>query len=100
MTAYHPLWKRSRQELLREFIELGFNATIVVVQANKLGPEWLGKPINNQTIKDLEKTGIDASGELGEYHTVVTGGPLFNSNLTLRKKEILENKGYWFLITE
>ena len=100
METCHPLWKRSRQELLREFIDLGFKATIVVTKADKLGPKWLGRTIDMQTIKDLEKAGVDICGELGEYHTVVTGGPLFKSDLVLRKKEISQNNGHWFLITE
>lgn len=40
----------------------------------------------------MEAAGIDACGELGEYHTVVTGGPLFVSwrDLGVRGRKILE----------
>jgi uncharacterized protein (TIGR00290 family) len=100
MGAYHPLWQRSRKELLKEFMDLGFKAIIVVTQADKLGPEWLGKVIDDLSIKELEKTGIDICGELGEYHTVVIGVPLFKSELTIHKKEVIRHEGHWFLKIE
>ena len=97
MGTYHPLWKRQRKDILKEFIGLGFKSTIVVTQADKLGSEWLGRQIDAQTIEDLEKTGIDVCGELGEYHTAVTGGPIFNSELVLETEEAILHDGHWFL---
>jgi len=94
---YHPLWKRPRRELLREFIQLQFKASIVVTNASRLGPQWLGKVIDERTLRDLERSGVDASGELGEYHTVVTGGPVFKSAIRLEEGEKVFHDGYWFL---
>jgi len=99
-TPIHTLWKRERQELLYEFISLGFKATIVVLKDDKLGKEFLGKTINRETIVELEKAGVDASGELGEYHTVVTAGPMFSSDISFEVKRKVRHKGYWFLETE
>ena len=93
----HPLWKRPRHELLEEFVDLQFKARIVVTKADKLGSEWLGRIIDHDTIGKLEKAGIDASGELGEYHTVVTDGPIFQSETLLRTQETVLHDGYWFL---
>ena len=97
LRAYHPLWKRPRHELLQELIELQFKAIIVVTHADKLGPEWLGKTIDADTIKELEEIGIDPSGEEGEYHTVVTRGPIFRSEIALNTRSPLLHDGYWFL---
>ena len=97
MGVFHPLWQCSRQELLREFIDLGFKAMIVVTQADKLGPEWLGRTIDGPVMRELAQTGIDICGELGEYHTLVTGGPLFKAELTFTRKEVVRDGGYWFL---
>ena len=97
---FHPLWKRERRELLAEFVDLGFKATIVVLKSNKLGKEFLGKTIDRKTIAELEKAGVDASGELGEYHTVVTAGPMFSSGILLKRKGQLLHDGYWFLEVE
>ena len=95
--ACHPLWKRPRRELLEEFIDLGFRAVIVVTNADTLGPEWLGRTIDRNAITELEKIGIDPSGESGEYHTVVTGGPIFQSSIHVNFQEPVLHDGYWFL---
>jgi diphthine-ammonia ligase len=97
LRAYHPLWKRPRHELLQELIELHFKAIIIVTHADKLGSEWLGKTIDADTIKELEGAGIDPSGEEGEYHTVVTHGPIFRAEITLNPRGPLLHDGYWFL---
>jgi diphthine-ammonia ligase len=97
LEARHPLWKRERRELLEEFIDLGFTAVIVVTQADRLGPEWLGRTIDRDTVPELERAGIDPSGELGEYHTVVTGGPIFRSRIRLKTRKPVLHDGYWFL---
>ena len=94
ITPFHPLWKRNRRELLDEFITLGFKAIIVVLKDDKLGKEFLGKAINRETIVELEKAGVDASGEMGEYHTVVTGGPMFCSDISLKTKGQVLHEGY------
>lgn len=94
---YHPLWKRARHELLKEFIDLRFKALIVATKADKLGSEWLGRIIDQNTVRELEKAGIDASGELGEYHTVVTDGPIFQSEIILKIQEPVLHDEYWFL---
>ena len=80
----HPLWQRSRRGLLEEFIDLGFEATVVALRNDLLDESFLGRRIDRETVVDMERAGIDASGELGEYHTVVTGGPLFSSTIELR----------------
>jgi len=93
----HPLWKRDRRELLEEFIGLGFSAQIIVINEQKLDKNFLGKIILAQTISEMEETGIDPSGELGEYHTVVTDGPIFSSKVEIRSAGQYHHEGYWFL---
>jgi len=96
-TAYHPLWQRNRKELLDEFITLGFEAMIVVLKGSQLNERFLGKTIDESTVAELEKAGIDPSGELGEYHTVVTDGPIFSSKVPLTQKGQITHNGYKFL---
>ena len=93
----HPLWKRQRRELLEEFISLGFKARIVVVNEQKLGKNFLGRGIDAQTITEMERVGIDPSGELGEYHTVVTDGPMFGRRVEIKAAGQEQHEGYWFL---
>ena len=93
----HPLWKRNRRELLEEFIALGFIAQIVVINEQKLDKHFLGNIIQPQCISDMEEAGIDPSGELGEYHTVVTNGPIFSARVEVKVNIQEYHEGYWFL---
>ncbi len=92
-----PLWKTDRHALLEEFLELGFCATIVALKADALGPEFLGRQLSPKLVNQFADEGIDASGENGEYHTVVTDGPLYAYPLQLEPQGSLLRDGYWFL---
>lgn len=97
MSAYLPLWKKSRRQIVTEFIDHGFKAIIVAVKDDKLlGKELLGRELSKDLIKIFEKRGIDPAGENGEYHTLVTGGPIFTNDIKYRLEEIIFFNGYWF----
>ena len=99
IAPYHPLWQRPRRALLGEFIDLGFKATVVVIRNDKLDAGFLGREIDWQTIAEMEAAGIDAAGELGEYHTVVTDGPLFSARIALEIRDRRIQDRYSFLDT-
>jgi diphthine-ammonia ligase len=92
-----PLWKASRLELLDEFLDSGFEATVVVTKAERLGKDYLGRTLNRELVREFECLGIDPSGEEGEYHTVVTDGPIFSQPLGIETDERALHEGYWFL---
>ena len=94
---YEPLWKKARLDLLYDFFHLGFTARIVAVKQGVLDTRFLGQILNEQVVKEMEEIGIDASGEKGEYHTVVTDGPIFSSTIHLELKEQFVHDGYCFL---
>ncbi len=76
-----PLWHRDTQQILKEFINEGFKATLIRVKTDVLGMEWLGREINKKFSDDLLKLGrVDPCGEHGEFHTFVTDGPLFKKS--------------------
>ena len=95
--ARHTLWKCSRDELITEFLNLGFKTKIVAVKVDSLDPEWLGRTLDKDMIKEFKKIGIDICGERGEYHTIVTDGPIFDSEIRLVGKNKILKDGYWFL---
>lgn len=95
--AHHPLWKGARRELLEEFIGAGFKATIVSVKDEVLDRRYLGRVLTLDLIDELEAEGIDASGEGGEHHTVVTDGPIFSRSIKLVIGSHEFHDGYWFL---
>jgi uncharacterized protein (TIGR00290 family) len=95
-----PLWHEDRMPLIEEFIEAGFVARIVAVKADVLGPEYLGRVLSLELVHQFEKLGLDACGEKGEFHTVVTEGPIFHHPLTITFGDRLLKDGYWFLDLE
>lgn len=88
MKPIRPLWRRNTRQILDEFIELGFKATVVRVNLGLLGEEFLGRSLDTEFLSELARLeNIDPCGERGEYHTLVTDGPLFNNRI-----EILETR--------
>jgi diphthine-ammonia ligase len=94
---YEPLWKRERTDLLNEFLGLGFKATIIAIKQSALDNSFLGRILDQQVITDIEKAGCDASGEKGEYHTVVTDGPIYSSAIHIKTRGQVIHDGYCFL---
>ena len=72
-----PLWKRDTKELLKEFIDLGFQAITVCIKAEMLSAEFAGRVIDHEFVKDLPAN-VDPCGENGEFHSFVYDGPIFN----------------------
>lgn len=69
-----PLWKRNTQELINEFLDLGFKTVIVCTQERLV--DFVGKVIDQHLINRLPKE-VDVCGENGEFHTFVFDGPIF-----------------------
>ena len=92
-----PLWQEERRELLNEFISLGFRALIVSVKDAALDHSFLGRYLDDETVEELEKVGVDICGEEGEYHTFVTDGPEFSRPVLFDTIGIKNHDGYSFL---
>ncbi len=100
LSCHLPLWLEPRRRLLEEFLGAGGVATIVAVDQSKLGREFLGLVLDNGVISRLEAAGADACGEEGEYHTMVTAGPLFSAPVPLSWTGVDERDGHWVLTYE
>lgn len=101
ITPHLPLWGENQDRVLKEFVDLGFEAVFVVTKADLLGEEWLGRKVDLGFIKHLEglkgTKNITPCGEAGEYHTFVVDGPLFKQRVEiLESRKVLKN-GHWFL---
>jgi diphthine-ammonia ligase len=81
LTPVLPIWGESTRALVEEFIASGSTAVIVTARAAHLDESWLGRAITIDTVRELERLGVDPCGEYGEYHTLVTSTPLFNAPL-------------------
>lgn len=95
--AVHPLWGADQRQLVEELVGLGFEATIVVVNLKHLGLSWLGRVLDRGALRELTALGISPAGEQGEYHTLITAGPLLKDRLRLRRQRTLVHDGYGFL---
>lgn len=96
ISPFLPLWQEGRCALLSEFLELGFKATIISVKEGILDSRFLGRVMDQGLIAEIENLGVDASGEGGELHTVVTDGPIFSYPIRLKIEDIVLRDGYWF----
>lgn len=80
MKAVFPLWGRATDELVQEFISLGFKAVVVSANARLLDKSFLGRILDESFLNDLPE-GVDPAGENGEFHTFVFDGPIFKEPL-------------------
>ena len=99
LEAVLPLWgEKNRENLIKELIETGFKAVVVATKKNLLGPEWLGRRIDRDFVRDISKIkGVDISGEKGEYHTLVISGPIFKKRINILKSEKVSRGEHSFL---
>jgi diphthine-ammonia ligase len=94
-----PVWISQDQssELFRDFISSGFQAVVCRASLHYLDETWTGRNLDWRFYEDIHHTECCVMGELGEYHTFVLGGPLFNKTLVITQSEIVLNEGLWSL---
>ena len=77
-----PIWGEPPEALLREFVASGGRAVVTCVELAKLDESWLGRIIDEPFASEIGKTGADACGENGEYHSFAFSGPVFMRPVT------------------
>jgi uncharacterized protein (TIGR00290 family) len=97
--AVEPLWGQDTERILLDFIDAGFEATIVSAKSELLDEKWIGQKVDREFLSHLKDNNIDLCGENGEYHTFVTGGPMFQKEIKIAKSQPITRDGYWFLDT-
>jgi len=90
-----PLWGRDTQALAREMIAGGLRARITCVDPRKLAASFAGRVFDEALLADLP-AGVDPCGENGEFHTCVTGGPMFRRPVAVTAGETVERDGFVF----
>jgi uncharacterized protein (TIGR00290 family) len=94
-TALFPLWRRDTAALARQFIEAGFEATLVCVDPEQLDPSFVGRRFDEALLADLP-AGVDPCGENGEFHTFVHAGPIFEAPIGVERGEVVTRDGFAF----
>ncbi|HEY55438.1 MAG TPA: diphthine--ammonia ligase [Dehalococcoidia bacterium] len=97
--AIEPLWGKSTEEILTDFIDAGFEAVIVGARSELIDEGWLGKRLDRDFMDYLKTRNIDLCGENGEYHTLVVNGPLFKRRIEITESQTIKRENYWFLDT-
>ncbi len=92
--SLEPLWKMEPRRVIEEFLDGGFRAVIVSCK-EELGRDFVGRELDRRIISELEERGMCPCGENGEYHTLVTDGPIFRQKITVQESEPLLREGFW-----
>lgn len=75
-----PVWGRDTGTLAQEIVEAGVEARIVSLDPDRVDPGLLGAAYDEAFLRALDPA-VDPCGENGEFHTVVTGGPMLDGRI-------------------
>ncbi len=92
--AVEPLWGMKAEEIYREFLAAGFEALIISLKRDLIDEEWLGRKLDLAFLDYLTRRNLNACGELGEYHTLVIGGPLLRKKINILESKRVKNEKY------
>jgi uncharacterized protein (TIGR00290 family) len=95
MRAIFPLWRRDTPSLARVMIASGLIAYLTCVDPRRLDASFAGREFDYRLLEDLPR-GVDPCGENGEFHTVVSAGPMFAAPIAVRVGEVVERDGFVF----
>ncbi len=95
LTAILPLWQQDREELVMQMLDAGIK-TIIVSCNEIMGPDFLGRLIDEDCVTDLRSAGADVCGENGEFHTLVLDCPLFTNPVDVIVTDKILHDKYWF----
>ena len=90
-----PVWQMETRRLSRTLVDAGVVAHLTCVDPKQLDPKFVGRRYDHSLLDDLP-AGVDPCGENGEFHTLVSAGPMFSEALDVRVGERIERDGFWF----
>jgi len=82
-----PLWNAPTNKLANDFIQIGFKAKVVALNASKLDQNFAGNDFDFQFLDKIPDD-VDPCGENGEFHTFVFDGPIFNQSINFNLGEV------------
>lgn len=95
MTGLFPLWGRQTRALAEAMIRDGLVAYVACLDPKQMDRRFAGRRFDRSFLADLPTT-VDPCGERGEFHTVVTAGPMFRVPITVAIGEVVEREGFIF----
>jgi uncharacterized protein (TIGR00290 family) len=95
MTPIFPLWGRDTRQLAGTMIACGLAAHIVCLDPKRIPARFAGRRFDAALLEELPPD-IDPCGENGEFHTVVTEGPIFSAPIRVSVGQTVERDGFVF----
>ncbi|KEY18059.1 Dph6-related ATP pyrophosphatase [Kaistella antarctica] len=89
IAVVEPLWEKTSQEVIEDFLSSGIKSKIIVTQADILDETFIGKDLDADLINSFPKN-IDVCGENGEYHTLSYAGGLFKKEIKFSISETIK----------
>jgi diphthine-ammonia ligase len=94
--AIEPLWGKTPEEVIEEFISLGFRAVVVSAKKELFNRDIIGRIVDRKFVEELKSRDICPCGENGEYHTFVIGGPIFKKGeIAITQSQVILREGFW-----
>jgi uncharacterized protein (TIGR00290 family) len=90
-----PLWGSDTAALAARMVAAGLEATVVCVDLRRLPESFAARRFDAAFLADLP-AGVDPCGENGEFHTCVTGGPMFRRPVGVVPGEVVARDGFVF----
>ncbi|NLK25013.1 MAG: diphthine--ammonia ligase [Euryarchaeota archaeon] len=88
LKTFGPLWRKDQEMLMEDMVASGIKAILVRTSAEGMHAAWLGRELDAAALEELRqlarRTGMNISGEGGEYETLVLDSPLHRRRLVLR----------------
>ncbi len=91
-----PLWGTPPRELAGRMLASGMEAFLSCVDLKVLDESFLGRKWTTGLMDELPK-GCDPLGEKGEFHTIVTGGPMFSRAVPVVTGGIVRADGFAYV---
>jgi uncharacterized protein (TIGR00290 family) len=95
MTPIFPLWGRDTRRLATEMIDSGLEAYLVCLDPKRTPASFAGRRFDATLLQEIPAH-IDPCGENGEFHTVVTQGPMFSAPIDVSVGQTVERDGFVF----
>ena len=95
MTPIFPLWGRDTRQLASDMIDSGLVAHLVCLDPTRTPAGLAGRRFDAALLSELPAH-VDPCGENGEFHTVVTQGPMFSAPIGVSIGQTVEREGFVF----
>jgi diphthine-ammonia ligase len=92
-----PLWGMKTENIMKDFFDLGFETIVASGDQKLIDKKYIGRKMDREFIDYLKSRNLDVCGESGEFHTFVTGGPLFRGKIEILASDVTNRDGFWFL---